>query len=232
MTLRVVETYASYQGEGPNTSQPTVFVRFAGCNFKCPGWPCDTQHAIQPKLFMPLQKLYAAEHLSSLVSSFGISNVCLTGGEVFLQPHNTLKAFLDEMRASINGLNVECFTNGGLRWGDELALRIDNFILDWKLPGSGEEYDPTHVFEENFRRLNGLDAVKFTIKNRSDYDEAKRRYFAHIAGNTDMPQVYCGVVWGAMATEELCRWMLDDALPWQLNVQVHKFVWSPNKIGV
>jgi len=45
--------------------------------------------------------------------------------------------------------------------------------------------------------------------------------------------VYAGVVWGQeLTTEMLCLWMRNDNLPWRLNVQVHKFIWHPDKIGV
>ena len=36
----LVEIFESLQGEGRNTGRPCVFIRFAGCNLKCP-W-CDT----------------------------------------------------------------------------------------------------------------------------------------------------------------------------------------------
>jgi 7-carboxy-7-deazaguanine synthase len=231
--LRVVETYASYQGEGPNTSRPTVFVRFAGCNFKCPGWPCDTQHAIQPSQFTKLQKMYMPTDLAEHALSFGVANICLTGGEVFLQNNEDLLLFIQELKRLNPRCTVEIFTNGALAWGEEIPLDVDNFILDWKLPGSGEEYDPTHVFEENFRNLNSFDAVKFTIKDAFDFTEAKRRYEAHIKGIDDEPMVYAGVVWGQkLTTERLCQYMMENELPWRLNVQVHKYVWHPDKIGV
>ena len=233
MTLRVVETYASYQGEGPNTSRPTVFVRFAGCNFKCPGWPCDTQHAIQPRLFSKSQQFYTPMALADHVLTFGTDNICLTGGEVFLQSTESLKAFVSAIKKLEPSITVECFTNGALAWDEDLALMIDTFILDWKLPGSGEEYDPTTTFESNFNQLNHLDAIKFTIKDEIDYIEAKRRYHEHIDGCDDEPMVYAGVVWGGKwSTEELCEHMLRDNLNWRLNVQVHKYVWHPDKIGV
>lgn len=231
--LRVVETYFSYQGEGPNTSKPTVFVRFAGCNFKCPGWPCDTQHAIDPKQFTKLQKFWNPVELADHVLSFNTDSICLTGGEPFLQSQADLRLFIHAMKHTSSTLTVEAFTNGGLRWNEDLALMIDTFILDWKLPGSGEEYEPTTTFEENFNQLNHLDAVKFTIKDEADYVEAKRRYFTHIKGVEDEPKVYAGVVWnGKWSTEELCEHMRNDDLPWYLNVQVHKYVWHPDMIGV
>jgi 7-carboxy-7-deazaguanine synthase len=232
MTLRVVETYVSYQGEGPNASRPTVFVRFAGCNFKCPGWPCDTQHAIQPSQFIKLQKHWEPVNLAELVLSFGVKNICLTGGEVFLQNKADLIAFINALKVSDEEIEVECFTNGALDWGDDLPYIIDRFIVDWKLPGSGEEYNPTNTLGTNMDYLEEHDAIKFTIKDERDFKEAVRRYKEHIEGRQDPPMVYAGVVWGAMETEELCRWMLEADLDWRLNVQVHKFVWHPDKIGV
>lgn len=230
--LRVVETYVSYQGEGPNTSKPTVFVRFAGCNFKCPGWPCDTQHAIQPKQFARLQKFYAPEELGEKVASLDVRNVCLTGGEVFLQDKDALSAFLKRLRQATRA-NVECFTNGALPWGQELTEQIDTFVVDWKLPGSGEEYPPTTTLATNFEVLSDGDAIKFTIRDHVDYVEAKRRYREVLVKHYPEVPVYAGVVWRSeVTTEALCQWMIEDKLPWNLNVQVHKFIWHPDKIGV
>jgi 7-carboxy-7-deazaguanine synthase len=72
--------------------------------------------------------------------------------------------------------------------------------------------------------------VKFTIASRADYLEAKQRYEQMDFG---IP-VYAGVVWDLpeLTTEVLCSWMIEDQLPWSLNVQVHKFIWDPNKKGV
>jgi 7-carboxy-7-deazaguanine synthase len=115
-------------------------------------------------------------------------------------------------------------------------MMISNFILDWKLPGSGESdaYVANEDFNGNFSQLGSTDAIKFTVADRNDYEIAKTRYaneVATIQANT-RPQVYCGVVWGKLDTETLCTWMLEDRLPWNLNVQVHKFIWHPDQIGV
>lgn len=236
--LRVVEIYVSYQGEGPNTSRPTVFVRFAGCNFKCPGWPCDTQHAIDPKQFGKTQQFYDPAELAEKVVALKVRNICLTGGEVFLQNQESLARFLDAVQHMTNfDVNIECFTNGSIGWSDEVFDKIDNVILDWKLPGSGETaaYEDNESFRQNLRSLSQLDAIKFTIKDLHDYAEAKRRW--HTDGDIVVddrfgPTVYAGVVWGALPAETLAAWMIEDRLPWSLNVQVHKYVWNPDKTGV
>ncbi len=41
--MRIIETFASLQGEGIWLGMPSLFVRLAGCNLRC-GW-CDTQYA-------------------------------------------------------------------------------------------------------------------------------------------------------------------------------------------
>ena len=67
----LVEIFKSLQGEGRNMGRPVVFVRFAGCNLKCP-W-CDTD--VSPRFELTL------EELLSEIRSFDLKSVILTGGE-------------------------------------------------------------------------------------------------------------------------------------------------------
>ena len=43
MQYRVNEIFFTLQGEGAHSGIPAVFVRFSGCNLRCP-W-CDTEFA-------------------------------------------------------------------------------------------------------------------------------------------------------------------------------------------
>ena len=69
--FRLVEIFESLQGEGRNTGRPCVFVRFAGCNLKCP-W-CDTD--VQGRFELELDQLMAE------LNAFRPRSVILTGGE-------------------------------------------------------------------------------------------------------------------------------------------------------
>ena len=71
MTYDLVEIFESLQGEGRNTGRPCVFIRFAGCNLKCP-W-CDTD--VSRRFSLSLDELVAE------AKGFRARSVVLTGGE-------------------------------------------------------------------------------------------------------------------------------------------------------
>ena len=67
----LAEIFESLQGEGRNTGRPCVFIRFAGCNLKCP-W-CDTD--VSRRFSLSLDELVAE------AKGFRARSVVLTGGE-------------------------------------------------------------------------------------------------------------------------------------------------------
>jgi 7-carboxy-7-deazaguanine synthase len=231
--LRVSETYLSYQGEGPTIGRPTIFVRFAGCNLKCPGWPCDTQHAIDPKIFSkeatrhddPLQ--LSAEIRTLWKEGF---DICFTGGEVLLQPAHDLELLLDDLQAHTGSVFV-LFTNGTFRLGRVFRNWFSHVILDWKLPGSGETLSTQQELNvlQNLKDVGPQDAIKFTLADLDgDFEDAKYRYENIITHLRKPPTVYVGAVWGKVKEADLAAKILGEGLPWHLNVQLHKYIWDPD----
>lgn len=86
--MRINEIFYSLQGEGHFTGYPAVFVRFSGCNLKCPF--CDTD-------FDEYEEVSEEEIVDEVVR---IGNKCrfvvLTGGEPTLQVTETLVMKLQE----------------------------------------------------------------------------------------------------------------------------------------
>src|ERR1035437_10659165 len=162
--MRISEIYLSIQGEGPRVGEPTIFVRFAGCNLKCAAWPCDSQFAIDPQYREEWQQKTPSEiHDMILVACANTSlvNICLTGGEPFLQQKEELKELVDKLQDTEGIGTIECFSNGTLEY-PVWALEQISFVMDWKLPGSGEQSDvPNRLL--NFSQFTEKDTIKFTI---------------------------------------------------------------------
>lgn len=233
--MRIDEIYLSVQGEGPRAGIPTVFVRTGGCNLRCPGWPCDTLHAVLPENRKNWERLEAVDVVERIKEAAGGRevNVCLTGGEPFLQKNDELRTLVDILRSrEVDGLEVdtiECFSNGTILYPDWATEDIV-FIMDWKLPGSGE--DPNNLNRlRNLQNLTDEDAVKFVIKDRVDFDTAVDLYEKNIRFDSPV-EVYYGVAWDQMTNATLVGWVLEEKLPWRLNVQMHNYIWDRRKRGI
>jgi 7-carboxy-7-deazaguanine synthase len=226
--MRVDEIYLSSQGEGPRVGIPTVFTRFGGCNLRCPGWPCDTQHAIDPQYRKEWEKLEPTdvyERIEGVVGNRQDVTVCLTGGEPFLQKESELHELVD-LASELH--DVECFSNGTLPYPDWAIEKIC-FIMDWKLPGSGEDtFNEQRI--QNLKNLQDKDAIKFVIKDKNDFDLAWRLYRDYVC-HTPV-EVYYGVAWDQITNATVVKWVLDSGLPWRHNVQVHNYIWDRRRRGI
>lgn len=111
---RINEIFYSLQGEGRNTGQAAVFIRFSGCNLHCSF--CDTDFTEYTS--MTLDDI--VRHLADFPSpkSTGVALWCiLTGGEPSLQADDELVGRLHQL-----GYRVAMESNGthqppaGLDW--------------------------------------------------------------------------------------------------------------------
>lgn len=226
--MRLSEIYTSVQGEGPGAGSMTQFIRFAGCNLRCPGWPCDTQHAIDPEKYRHEWKNVNVDMLMALVNPYP-RRVVFTGGEPFLQPREELLQLALELLRE--GYTIEVFSNGTLQLGNWVTATNVRTIMDWKLSGSGE--DPFGQQRlDNLRLLDSNDAVKFVIGSKDDFLQAKELWEEHIWNPQLKVQVYYGVVWGKLDTAKLVEWVQEDHLDWKLNVQMHNYIWDRDKRGI
>ncbi len=229
-SLRLSELYTSVQCEGPRVGLPTQFVRFAGCNMRCPGWPCDTQHAIDPAIFMAEggSTRYQGNGLVAVVAPWPM-RVCLTGGEPFLQPEAELHQFCDVLWKA--GYSIECFTNGSFEFPPWARQRLQ-FMMDWKLEGSGEANTNRDVREKNAASLKMGDGLKFVVATEADLHEAKAVYLELVQKYHMHCTFWVGSAWDQVSTAEIVDFMTRERLDWRLNVQVHKFIWPADERGV
>jgi len=126
MKYPIAEIFYSIQGEGFNAGTPMVFVRVAGCNYKCP-W-CDTD-------FNQKELLTENEIVDRVKSLWrGRVNkavVCITGGEPF---RYDLKPLLYSLSDAFDWGTIEIETNGSFGEKHEEALLYARVTVSPKLP--------------------------------------------------------------------------------------------------
>jgi 7-carboxy-7-deazaguanine synthase len=218
--LRLNEHYVSIQGEGPNVGKITQFIRFAGCNMRCPGWPCDTEHAVNPFLWKNDPKVQPgdiANRIAGYVLHQNAQHVCITGGEPFLQPHDLLRQLLHH--CAHMGVTVDIFTNGSIGFPSWLFdMKHVTIVMDWKLPGSGEGDFRLEERRINARLLRPTDAIKFVCKDAADLEAVPELECQAIK--------YVGVAWDTLSIDDAIEFMYKQKGDWRLNVQLHKYLWG------
>src|SRR5574337_71232 len=213
MSLRVNEIFYSIQGESTYTGRPCVFVRLTGCNLRC-RW-CDTTYAYDGG------EQRSIEQVLKQVRTYTCPLVEITGGEPLLQ--EDVYPLIDNLL--LEGYEVLIETGGSLSV-ERLDPRVVK-ILDLKAPGSG--MDP-HNNLENLRYLNETDQIKFVVADRRDYEWAKRVMTEYAL--TEKTQVLFSAVLDELHPGELAEWILADRLDARLQIQLHKYLWEPNRRGV
>jgi 7-carboxy-7-deazaguanine synthase len=212
--LTVNEIFYSIQGESTHAGEPCVFVRLTACDLRC-SW-CDTPYAFHEGRKMSVDEVVAE------VSRHGCPLVEITGGEPLLQ--EDVYPLMDRLLADGRRVMLE---TGGHRPIDRVPAAVAK-IVDVKCPASGEA-DRNHW--ANLDALAPDDEVKFVIQDRADYDYAKGviadRHLARRAKTILLSPVH-----GVLDPKTLSEWMLADRLPARLQLQLHKYIWSPATRGV
>ncbi len=207
--LTVNEVYASVQGESTFAGQPCTFVRLTACDLRC-RW-CDTPYAFHEGRKWTLDEILTA------VDNLGLPLVELTGGEPLLQPNAIpLMARLLERQYTV------LLETGGHRPIDDVPEGVHR-IVDVKCPGSGEHL---RMHWPNLDQLRPGDEVKFVIASREDYEYARDVVQRHqLAGR--VAAVQFSPAFGELPAADLAAWLIEDRLPVRLQLQQHKYVWSP-----
>ena len=212
--LTVNEIFHSIQGESTYAGRPCVFVRLTACDLRCT-W-CDTPYAFHEGRSM------SVDEVVTTVGQYGCPLVEITGGEPLLQ--EDVYALMERLLTSGRTVMLE---TGGHRPIDRVPVEVRK-IVDVKCPGSGEHHKNDWG---NLARLAPHDEVKFVVADRADYEFARDVMAKH-----DLPArtaaVLISPVHGGLDPKTLAEWILGDRLSARLQLQLHKFVWSPETRGV
>ena len=83
----------------------------------------------------------------------------------------------------------------------------------------------------NLDLLRPHDEVKFVLTDRADYEYARDVVQRH-GLTTKVAAVLFSPVHGVLDPQTLSQWILEDHLPARLQLQLHKYIWSPETRGV
>ena len=133
--IRISEIFGpTIQGEGPLVGRPTVFVRTAGCDYRCK-W-CDTLYAVLPEYRDEWTQMTTAEILGRVNELAANQHVLisLSGGNPALQPLDDLCVL-----CRFNGHSLALETQGSV--AQPWFAKLDWLILSPKPPSSGMTTD-------------------------------------------------------------------------------------------
>lgn len=218
---KIVERFVSINGEAQAAGELACFIRFAGCNLNCSY--CDTMWANEknaPYEIMSEEEIYA------YIKETGVKNVTLTGGEPLIQDNI---GRLLRMLSKDKELRIEIETNGSIDIS-EYADIADNiiFTLDYKLPGSGMN---SHMLTDNYKYIKKKDSVKFVVSDRADLDFAKAVIEEYKLDEKTV--VYLSSSFGKIEPKDIVDYMMAHGLNnIRLQLQLHKYIWEPDKKGV
>jgi 7-carboxy-7-deazaguanine synthase len=213
-TLVIHEIYASIQGESTFAGLPCTFVRTTGCNLRCT-W-CDTPQAFHGGTRM------AREDVLARALATGTALVELTGGEPLLQP-----GVLPLMRELCDAGRTVLIETSGEADVSAVDPRVHK-IMDLKAPGSGESHRNRW---SNLEHITARDELKFVLAGRADYEWMRDTIRARDL-HARTPNLLASTVFGALRPRDLVDWVMADKLPVRVQLQMHKYIWSPETQGV
>ena len=170
--MHVVEIFHSLQGEGMLVGVPSVFVRLAGCPFRC-RW-CDTAYAWDYSAGEGLDPAQLVERVGQWRCAF----VVLTGGEPLMGPDGKVRPGIAELtrRLKETGKHITIETAGALFVSD---LACDLISISPKLgnstaAGLHQAPDPDRNPEILEQLITAYPyQLKFVIESRQDLDEVQ-----------------------------------------------------------
>lgn len=158
------------QGEGPHVGMQTLFVRVAGCDFKC-AW-CDSKFAWKIDGSI---KRYGTKELADILvqecNNSKCSNVVLTGGNPCLYDFKEVIDILHD-----NNITVDIETQGSKM--PDWLLDVDLLVISPKAPSS-KQPDVYKTVNEYMKLLSSIKqkvAIKIPVFNEEDFEFAMKYY--------------------------------------------------------
>jgi len=237
--LNIQSIFHSIDGEANGyygAGQLATFIRLKGCNLNCQY--CDTLYSqnTRPENWMDMD---------DIIKQIRFPKITITGGEPLLQKEE-VENFCSKLlilgfyQNNFSQISIE--TNGTI--APEYFWNKIRYIVDWKLPSSNME-DKMNLLA--FKHLRPLDIIKFVISDWNDYNRALevitqnsdwRAQYVFSPALTLLPDTKTptGVTsnypprYNMTWPRSLVEKMIEDEVPAQFSLQLHKMIWPGTKV--
>ena len=205
--LKITEIFFSLQGEALTVGIPTTFIRLTGCPLRCRY--CDTAYAFSGGEWMSI------DDILKKAAANDTEYVTVTGGEPLAQ-----KSCVDLLsRLCDAGYKVSLETSGAIDIAPVDARVVK--VMDIKTPGSGEQ---ARNRLDNLNFIGPHDQVKFVICDQRDYEWSCD--FVDRYELSERCEVLFSPSFDQLQARDLADWILRDALPVRMQMQLHKLLWG------
>lgn len=211
--LKINEIFYSIQGETSYVGYPTVFVRTTACNLRCTY--CDTKYSYFEGENQSLDEIIKE------IESHKTEYVCITGGEPLLQKevHELMRILCDR------NYKVSLETSGS-KSIEHVDPRV-KIILDVKTPDSGAA---DSFIMENLLFTTPSTEFKFVVCSENDFDWSEQFCRQHDLFKKFV--VLYSPSYGQVSERWLAEIILQKNSSARLQLQLHKYIWSPETRGV
>lgn len=219
--MKVNEIFYSIEGEGIRAGYPCIFIRLYGCNLNCSY--CDTRYSCEGNDYEELSINLILKELRQ----YKCKRVTITGGEPLI--HKDVLDLIAELTRANYQVNIE--TNGSVELSalDEYpSIKREKVIvtMDYKLPSSGMENCMQTI---NFPMLRPWDVLKFVVGNENDLKRMKQLLDKYKITS----HVFVSPVFGQIEPSDIVYYVISNELTRvRVQLQLHKFIWDPQKRGV
>jgi 7-carboxy-7-deazaguanine synthase len=210
--LKINEIFYSIQGESSKSGMPCIFVRLTYCNLRCSY--CDTDYSFHEGTDMSI------EQILKKIKEYNCNLVEITGGEPLLQ-----KECIDLMKILLEKKYQVMLETGGSFPIKEVPKEVIK-IVDFKCPTSKmHKKNEWSIIED----LQEHDEIKFVVGNYEDYKWSKNKINDY---NLNHKNILLSPVHGVLEPRVLSEWVLKDGIKVRVQLQLHKYIWSPDTKGV